>query len=802
MNNTEGRILNRTPGRLSNGPLIEDSREKVAKIVKKGLPLVPAGLLGLLSAGSLAGCSPSSPSTELHPTSPTPTPTLNHEEKPQPETKTYGSLNLISIERNNPNLPDNYKGLIEILNGLPISPILSSNSIIIEAKDNQNQITFTATAIINQEGKPTGYQIATYKDEQGNTHVTLLIGQKGSLKNTNQEFIAFYPVSGLNVENLKPGEKIVVNPEKLTSPFYSLVLKAGSNCVHLVEEIRNETNPQKQAEILQRYIDLIIITDPNYPGNTEKSVIIKIGEQNNPSLLQKLVLVFSPQVVYAQELPIPPTPETATSTPTPTPTLTPQPTKTPTPTETPTPIPQIEVNGVKVPDPKITNPELFNLTKKDAPIPAFINALNKAGIKITSEKILQGLTYQAIEVPKRDPKTGEVIKDEKGNEVKETVVFGVYNLPPEVFPENYRDLAGPIPIFIAKENENGEWIWKSIGIKYLVELPIGTTTDFSDPNYNSNHYRNVVLNNFDFISLTGSFMEMYWNYKGYQYWPQFASKNGLSIQINNFFFNFDQTPTSGANDFIKNRIEKTLKEIIMNTKETTHFRIVLAGEPYFPYNGQVLWHGQYDDFMLYKELGQNWVVQAETELLNQILEKGIPLERFDIIGINLAGIEMPGYLSRYTINQVIKIKQEVFNNLTPEARIRLNINKWQDVPFDIGMEFHLGRTLGDRNLTVPASTDINSIIENVKEIRTQTGSNVHITEMDGIDDEFIIVRMMTRLITSKEFESICFFEPLKPSGGENDPWQNILFDEEQQPTLWYYIILANLLKQQAAQNPK
>ncbi|GIW64488.1 MAG: hypothetical protein KatS3mg092_0421 [Patescibacteria group bacterium] len=58
----------------------------------------------------------------------------------------------------------------------------------------------------------------------------------------------------------------------------------------------------------------------------------------------------------------------------------------------------------------------------------FVNALNKAGIRITPEQVTQGLTYQTIEVPKKDPKTGEVIKDEAGNEVRENVVVAYYSL--------------------------------------------------------------------------------------------------------------------------------------------------------------------------------------------------------------------------------------------------------------------------------------------------------------------------------------------------------------------------------------
>jgi hypothetical protein len=54
---------------------------------------------------------------------------------------------------------------------------------------------------------------------------------------------------------------------------------------------------------------------------------------------------------------------------------TPTSTPTATPTATPTPIPTIQVGDLSVPDPRVTNPELFDLRNPDAPIPQFVNAL-------------------------------------------------------------------------------------------------------------------------------------------------------------------------------------------------------------------------------------------------------------------------------------------------------------------------------------------------------------------------------------------------------------------------------------------
>ncbi|MGB9845846.1 MAG: endo-1,4-beta-xylanase, partial [Methanothermobacter tenebrarum] len=83
-----------------------------------------------------------------------------------------------------------------------------------------------------------------------------------------------------------------------------------------------------------------------------------------------------------------------------------------------------------------------------APIPQFVNALKIAGIEVSPEQIRQGLTYQ-------------VLMDKDGN----PFVVGVYNLDPSLFPAEYRDLAGPIPLFIAEQDENGEWGWRNLNSK-------------------------------------------------------------------------------------------------------------------------------------------------------------------------------------------------------------------------------------------------------------------------------------------------------------------------------------------------
>jgi hypothetical protein len=113
------------------------------------------------------------------------------------------------------------------------------------------------------------------------------------------------------------------------------------------------------------------------------------------------------------------------ATPLPTATATPtSSTPTATPTATPTPIPTIQVGDLSVPDPRVTNPELFDVTKKDSPIVEYANAFN-----LNSADVLAGL-HPEIEKPKGMP---EFI--------------------------TMRTSDG-VALMMATQNENGEWVWQ------------------------------------------------------------------------------------------------------------------------------------------------------------------------------------------------------------------------------------------------------------------------------------------------------------------------------------------------------
>jgi GH35 family endo-1,4-beta-xylanase len=128
------------------------------------------------------------------------------------------------------------------------------------------------------------------------------------------------------------------------------------------------------------------------------------------------------------------------------------------------------------------------LRNPDAPIPQFVNAMKMAGIEITAEQVAQGITYEAL-------------KDKDGN----PFVVAVYNLDPSLFPEKYRDLAGPIPLVIARRRYEG-WMWERArpdNIFGLVNIPVGI---YLEPGRYNDAISRIATQNFNQLSLP-----IYWH---------------------------------------------------------------------------------------------------------------------------------------------------------------------------------------------------------------------------------------------------------------------------------------------------
>ncbi len=177
--------------------------------------------------------------------------------------------------------------------------------------------------------------------------------------------------------------------------------------------------------------------------------------------------------------------DTPTPLPTPTDTATPSPTPSPTATATPTPIstlPPEQVGGLTgVPDPRVTNPELFSLTRSDAPIPQFVNAMKNAGIEVLPEEVLKNLQFISTKAD------GTPLLDQDGK----PFIVATYNLDPDP-NQTGETLEGPIPLFIATQNENGEWGWGIFNFRTIQRICGITTAIYIEPGNQLANYSQII----------------------------------------------------------------------------------------------------------------------------------------------------------------------------------------------------------------------------------------------------------------------------------------------------------------------
>jgi GH35 family endo-1,4-beta-xylanase len=226
----------------------------------------------------------------------------------------------------------------------------------------------------------------------------------------------------------------------------------------------------------------------------------------NKALLELGLTTFSLITAYSQQpTPIPNSSSSSTETPIPTSTLTqtPKSTETPTPTRVFIPIIQSEKNSnlEDIPDPRVTNPELFDLKNPNAPIPQLANALKNANVEgVTAEEIANNITFEYQQYQRRD-KDGNLVFDEQGNPVMDKYVFGVWNLSPNLLPPKYQDLAGKIPVVYAQKTQEGwQWIYdrqtRLVPLRVFADaigLKIGTMFDSDEFTQQNLHLFNISL---------------------------------------------------------------------------------------------------------------------------------------------------------------------------------------------------------------------------------------------------------------------------------------------------------------------
>jgi len=361
------------------------------------------------------------------------------------------------------------------------------------------------------------------------------------------------------------------------------------------------------------------------------------------------------------------------------------PTLTPTSTETPTPAPpMIEVDGLQIPDPKASNPELFDLTSPDSPIVQFANAFG-----VTPEEV-GNLTPQL----------------KTGIDGKQFVVLTISDLPSTA---NYNG-AG-LPLLIAEQGENGEWKWSEASGSSILnrrEIESGVLIEWYRAENNPRYLKNII-EDYNHISLN---IEFVWKYL-YPNGPKmddydlkkidaalnFAKTNDLTVDLEGLTWGLrEQLPDwlvkgNYNKDELTQIMTNHIKAII--TKYKGRFeRVNIVSEPF----GNI-WESSFWSDKLgvdnYIQTAFRTARESDPNAILTIVDINDSDQLFNLVKrlndqeqaeknrqlINAVGWEMPFFLPGSNTNVADYLKPE--NRINALEKFRQNIRKYHEIGVEV-----------------------------------------------------------------------------------------------------------------------
>jgi hypothetical protein len=454
---------------------------------------------------------------------------------------------------------------------------------------------------------------------------------------------------------------------------------------------------------------------------------------------------------------------------TPLPTETPMPTSTGIPTEIPSPtVVFIDVNGLKVPDPKASNPELFDLTSPDSPIVQFANAY---GVK---PEDIGDLTTLPV----------------TGTDGKQFVVLTTGDLSATTdFDES------GTPLLMALQGENGEWTWTEATLKLLGEkvgIKIGTSVDGSE-NYQRSIYQNTVTDNFSLIMPGGSFMLntfSTWGEGMAHDFTDFANKNNLQLRILSAF-----NPSGGSEQgltdnyktpdevrtFMKDRI-KTLLGFVRKGSKTE--LVVVHESTIWEDKGISHW---VENNMYYRSFGENWPTVAYTLAYQTAQEMGIEVGKDVVFALSDGNFLQNKTKANALFAMLEQTRNQVAQQLgiTPDA-VKINVLHESEMHADAA---------NIRGWTGIYTPELNE--QMIKDVIKQfsTFGDVELSEIDvsGTDDMDVKGQAIASLIEAC-IQSGCKDVDLYSTLRFKDPENFSVFAPDFSKTKIYYMILKTLLK--------
>ena len=483
------------------------------------------------------------------------------------------------------------------------------------------------------------------------------------------------------------------------------------------------------------------------------------------SLVIMLLVLTACAPVAATPTEIPPTSTempaeaTKTSIPTETPTITP--------TITPTSIPTLEGLSISVPDPRITNPDFFDVSNANSPIVQFAEAF-----AIKPEDVVLGLDF-------------EVKQDIHEND------FVVMRT------------SDGVALTIAQQGENGDWVWQEAtpGSYWHIQ---GKLMGVYVNNEEFDNSREILRNNFSngIMSLEEQIRTNAIPYRP----PSRADRLASEAQANNMslLYHYVAEPGKFPSGVDTKNIDAWLDTRLQGIIQVVKSHKTEGRPAYISFNeaweGNV-WNPEFNPLRS-KYGNDKWIEEYITKLLSKFVNSELVPNQDFVIVFNDANLYNRPKKQDMVFDALSLSRQEAFNRVTsdPVMREKLNrmgINNAEGIQILLGTETHtkLGSKQDDGNFW-PAPTD--EQLTNLSEKFSPLGGII-MTEVNpfGTQEEkqVFLKRMALLLEKLPYFKGMIFWNVFKDSddGGSEYPLSAdplLLFNyEDGSPAALYYALL-------------
>jgi len=500
-------------------------------------------------------------------------------------------------------------------------------------------------------------------------------------------------------------------------------------------------------------------------------------------LLVNLMLSACAPVSAPTSTPAPSATPLPTATATPTNTATPTSTPTATPTATPTPIPTIHVGSLSVPDPRVTNPELFDLRNPNAPIPQFVNAMQEVGITVDPQTITAEL--------------GKNYETRQGTDGK-TYILTTYTVEGK---NGARYSMG----LISEQDKVGNWRWIITTPEILDNLI--PQTDFGVL-LNAQDYNNPYLVRIATViweqPFSRTWIEKYGTNqinKLMRLLQTLESKPALYMHPGMWHLDIDSNlQKASSREDVINYIDRMANDYMSYAKKAYDITgkpvmINFANEPWWadPPNNPINFGWLKSPY--YNFLGEDYLVEGYITFYKAGIENGLkPGKDFRLI-LSVDGIFFPNPKLDLAINTVQRMRKQISQRLNiPTENVQIDLAvQWRFDPTITG-----GKMSDKGRYRMPTANELKNALRKIRE----AGIPFHITEFEVANisnEEFDrILYSYTRLAVENGALTVTY-------GGLSHTERNPFTDmrhpvyENGHPTSTYYAYLSLLYSLLATQ---